>query len=636
MDKSLFLRPSKLCLDRIYSRVLNLRIAKKIGYGYALSLGIAVLGTATGLAIGNYYQNQARVQFELADRQHHLLSSLEGKMLLMRSHPQSFLSIEDNSSSWESEIQKLDKDFDRVTEILAKLHQSARHHVSLVKGSEIEADEIEAFLSECDSYIEVYNSFIDKLLKKIRETRLSRGNVAPVEKILIEDMGGSTGKKLQIRFERILEDLSRFKEDAEQRQERSRGELIRSNHLQLKIVMYSMTISTAISIALALITSQAIARPIRSLTTLSSRAIQDSNFDLKVSVHSTDEIGILSDSFNQLSESVRYLLDQQKQANQLLEEKVAERTQDLRQKNQHLHQVLEELTRSQSQILQSEKMSSLGQLVAGIAHEINNPVNFINGNLDPLETYVRDVLTLMEAYQQIYPNPPLTLQHQIDDLEPHFLAEDLKKILHSIRSGTNRIRDIILSLRNFSRLDESDLKTVNLHEGIDSTLLILQHRLKETKHRSEILVIKDYGQLPSIDCYPGQLNQVFMNLLTNAIDALNESSLKRSKADLDALPPTIWIRTQTLDNDKVAISISDNGCGIPEKLRSRLFDPFFTTKPVGQGTGLGLAIAYQIIVKTHHGTLEWESTLDPKTTFKIQIPIRQVLPAVARSIPHEK
>jgi two-component system, NtrC family, sensor kinase len=390
-----------------------------------------------------------------------------------------------------------------------------------------------------------------------------------------------------------------------------------------------MVMSTAIAIVLAAITSRVIARPICELTTITSRSIQDSNFDLKVTVTSTDEIGLLSHSFNQLIESVRQLLQQQKQANQQLEDKVAERTQELSKKNDRLKQLLEELSQTQAQMIHSEKMSSLGQMVAGVAHEINNPVNFIHGNLEPVDTYIQDFLRLIEAYQQYYPNPPEALQAKIDEIEPNFLAEDLHKILQSMRVGTNRIREIVLSLRNFSRLDEAELKTVNLHEGIDSTLLILQHRLKATPKRQEISIVKDYGQLPEIDCYPGQLNQVFMNLLANAIDALEEADQKRSISEIDANPNTIWIRTRSLDENRVVIAISDNGLGIPENVRSRLVDPFFTTKPVGHGTGLGLSISYQIIVKTHNGKLNCYSIPGGRTTFEIEIPIHQFLSTVA-------
>jgi two-component system, NtrC family, sensor kinase len=620
---------SRAIFQYIPSKIVNLSIAKKIGYGYALSIGIALAGTATGLAIGNYYQQQAQDRFELADRKQHLLSELDRTILEVRSHPQALFSVLEQSILFEYEMSKFNRDILEVKDTLLKLQDFAVNDVKSGNISEIESKEFHSFLSNYEQQIEAYSLFMQKLWTRIQSTSFELNKTDRSEEILVSVIRGKDAKQIKVQFEKLSEDLALLKQKAEQSQTQAERQLLLSNYLRLKIVIGSMVMSTAIAIVLAAITSRAIARPICELTTITSRSIQDSNFDLKVAVTSTDEIGLLSHSFNQLIESVRQLLQQQKKANLQLEDKVAERTQQLSQKNARLKQLLEELSRTQAQMIHSEKMSSLGQMVAGVAHEINNPVNFIHGNLEPVDTYIQDFLRLIEAYQRYYPNPPEALQAEIDEIEPNFLAEDLHKILQSMRVGTNRIREIVLSLRNFSRLDEAELKTVNLHEGIDSTLLILQHRLKATPKRPEISIVKDYGQLPAIDCYPGQLNQVFMNLLANAIDALEESNQKRSISEVDANPNTIWIRTRSLDKNRVAIAISDNGLGIPENVRSRLFDPFFTTKPVGQGTGLGLSISYQIIVKTHNGKLNCYSISKGGTTFEIEIPIHQSLPSVA-------
>lgn len=287
----------------------------------------------------------------------------------------------------------------------------------------------------------------------------------------------------------------------------------------------------------------------------------------------------------------------------------------LQQQAENLENTLRELQRTQGQLIHSEKMSSLGSMVAGVAHEINNPVNFIHGNLIPASEYAQDLLRLVELYQLHFPYPPEEIQAEIADIELDFLKEDLIKLLKSMRVGTQRIREIVLSLRNFSRLDEAEFKQVDIHEGIDSTLMILQNRLKAKPNHPEIEVIKEYGKLPLVECYPGQMNQVFMNLLSNAIDVLEEFFVGEQGQ--------IHICTEVLNSNWIAIKIADNGRGIPEKILSKLFDPFFTTKAVGKGTGLGLSISYQIVVDKHLGNLSCNSTPGQGTEFVIEIPVNQ-------------
>lgn len=265
-------------------------------------------------------------------------------------------------------------------------------------------------------------------------------------------------------------------------------------------------------------------------------------------------------------------------------------------------------------MIQSEKMSSLGQLVAGVAHEINNPVNFIHGNLVHLSEYIQDLLNLIHLYQERSSNNDPEIQTFIENIDLDFLMEDLPKTLSSMKVGAHRIREIVLTLRNFSRLDESEMKPVNIHEGIDSTLLILQHRLKARPESPEIEVIKNYGNLPLVECYAGQLNQAFMNIISNAIDALEENGSQHKQ---------IKITTSLVNSGWVQIAIADNGIGIPQLIQQQIFDPFFTTKPVGKGTGMGMSISYQIVTEKHGGKLECFSTPDEGTEFLIQIPIKQ-------------
>ncbi len=325
---------------------------------------------------------------------------------------------------------------------------------------------------------------------------------------------------------------------------------------------------------------------------------------------------------------------------------VALRAQD---KARELELALQQLKTAQTQLVQSEKMSSLGQLVAGVAHEINNPVNFIHGNLTYASAYIYDLLNLLQLYRAHYPQPPQTILEQAEVMDIDFIAQDLPKLLRSMQLGTDRIRSIVLSLRNFARLDEASVKPVDVHEGIDSTLLILQHRLKAKNQFSEIQIIKDYGNLPLIECYPGQLNQVFLSILSNAIEAFEHSFISTPQRP----QPTITIRTSLREDfgrtpyspaggagdcancqedrnqrrrpttQTVVIQITDNGPGMTDFVKGRLFDPFFTTKAVGEGTGMGLSISYQIVVERHHGMLTCTSALAQGSEFRIEIPVKQ-------------
>ncbi|MCC5604101.1 trifunctional serine/threonine-protein kinase/ATP-binding protein/sensor histidine kinase [Nostoc favosum] len=292
-----------------------------------------------------------------------------------------------------------------------------------------------------------------------------------------------------------------------------------------------------------------------------------------------------------------------------------------REKAKQLEHTLDELKLTQSQMVQSEKMSSLGQLVAGVAHEINNPISFIYGNLTYVNNYVKDLMSVVQLYQQQNQNLPPKVQNEIDAVDLDFLMEDLPKLLASMKVGTDRIRQIVLSLRNFSRLDEAEVKAVDIHEGIDSTLMILQNRLKPEPDSPGIQVIQEYGNLPPVECYPGQLNQVFMNLIANSIDSLEEFNQHRTYADIARQPSIITIRT-TVEGDFAVIRIADNGSGISENVRRQLFTPFFTTKPIGKGTGLGLSISYQIVTNKHRGQLECVSVSGQGAEFLVSIPLQ--------------
>jgi signal transduction histidine kinase len=399
------------------------------------------------------------------------------------------------------------------------------------------------------------------------------------------------------------------------------------------------------------------------------------------------EINALVENFQFMAAILEQKFQEIKTANEQLEERVFERTWELSTANQELiieiverkrvadalqqseaqliaqaqelKQALYQLKHAQAQLVQTEKMSSLGQLVAGVAHEINNPVSFIYGNVIHAKNYTQDLLKLIELYQQQYTNPPAEIEDKIEHIDLEFLQEDLPNLFNSMEIGAERINDIVNSLRTFSRLDEAEMKAVDIHVGIDSTLMLLKSRLKAPCNAKggypEIKVIKDYGDLPIVECYPGQLNQVFLNIFANAIDALEDvllhryatasnvqslqcftvescqthlQSTKYQHSNLDILnlqPASLWIRirTEIIDKDWVVISITDNGIGINKEVSSKLFEPFFTTKPVGKGTGLGLSISYQIVVEKHGGQLYCISTQGEGTQFIIKIPLRQ-------------
>lgn len=305
-------------------------------------------------------------------------------------------------------------------------------------------------------------------------------------------------------------------------------------------------------------------------------------------------------------------ITQLEQSQATLQQKVNQQTEEIEQQGRHLSQMLAEAQRIHQQMVQMEKMAILGQMLSGISHEINNPINFIYGNLPYVEEHVRDVLGLLQTYQESGANQHPSIQSVLAEIDLEFTIDDLPRIVNSMKLGADRIRELVLTLRNFYRLDEQEMHLSDLHTGIENTLLLLQHRYKPT-----ISIIKEFAELPAIECHINQLNQVFMNLLSNAIDALLEQAANQQ--------PQIVIITQQLNSNLIAVSISDNGPGIPLEVQQRLFEPFFTTKPMGVGTGLGLSISHQIITETHHGRLFCCSAPGGGTTFMVELPVRQPL-----------
>lgn len=342
--------------------------------------------------------------------------------------------------------------------------------------------------------------------------------------------------------------------------------------------------------------SRTLSNPLNQLAITAKQVTESSDFNLRVPVTTRDEVGVLAVHFNRL---IRW---------------IAKYTQELQE--------------TQTQLIHSEKMSSLGQMLAGIVHEINNPVNFVHGNIQHAGEYSQDLLKLIQIYQKHCPPLPPEVQERLEEIDPDFITQDFPKLLNSMQVGTERIIEIVNSLRTFSRLDEADMKQVDIHEEIESTLMILQSRLKDNKSSPRIQIIKDYGNIPSLECCPGQINQVLMNILANAIDAVKESSQSQkpvsTKEFQEREKPKICLQTKQKGKNCIII-ISDNGSGMSQEVKTRIFDPFFTTKSVGQGTGLGLSISYKIVVEKHQGKLECDSIPGQGTTFTITLPFKAAI-----------
>jgi signal transduction histidine kinase len=584
-------------INRFISR---LSIAKKINYGYSLAIGVAVLGTTAGMIYGDYYQKQAFQALSFADEQQHLLRDLEYSVQAVQSHPKRLISVLGDSIWFEYETAKFLKDVDVVKKIIAELALFSEEHSTELA---VNSAELKELLNGYTTATDSYSQFIKSFWQQIAPSSLKPEEVEEAQQQVLDLIRGDKAVKIDVKFERLSESLSVMTQVAKAQQRQAYINFNRAEELRVQIIVVSMLVSVAMAIFLAICTSRAIALPLQAVTRVAKTITQQANFDLQVPVTTEDEVGTLAKSINQLVEWVAEYTDELELARQTLEERVQERTEEL---TAALHQ----LKHTQAQLIQTEKMSSLGQMVAGVAHEINNPVSFIHGNLQYANQYIIDLLNLLRLYQQEYPQPTEAIAAEIAEIELEFITEDLLKIFESMKIGSERIRQIVLSLRNFSRLDEAQMKLVDIHEGIDNTLLILNSRLKHG-----IEVIKNYGELPEIECYPAQLNQVFMNILVNAIDALEESGDNSKKSKI----PQILIQTQKLDSSQILVRISDNGPGISLAIQSKLFDPFFTTKEPGKGTGIGLAICYQIVEK-HRGKIEVISSLGRGAEFAIALP----------------
>ncbi|NEU80852.1 ATP-binding protein [Nostoc sp. UIC 10630] len=565
-----------------FSKITNgLSIGNKIKCGYALALGVGIVGTSIGLIFGDHYQQQALQQQQNAFKELNLLYRLQTGILQTRTHQQQLIPLV-------ADIKLYKQEYDHITNVHApEIKQVWLELQTYIKTAdyvnEKHWENIPLLLKTYEGITQTYVQQLDELLQQLDLSPLTDNKIAIAQQRLLK----FTNSELALKFDGVSDELVTIINASYEELTAATTTFKTAAQIRIQIILASILLSVIIATLLALLTSRTITRPVELLTNVAQRVTKESNFDLQAPIITTDEIGILATAFNQLLHRVKCLLEEQQAA--------AFRQQQMQ----------------EAQLLQSEKMSSLGRMVAGIAHEINNPVNFIYGNLDPAIQYVEDLLALLQTYRQEVPNPPLAVQAYATEIDAEFLEEDLPKLLHSMKFGADRVRQIVLSLKNFSRLDEAEAHSVNLHECLDSTLLIVNNRIKKG-----ITIERLYGEIPSIEGFSSSLYQVFMNIINNALDALEE---QHNPQDC----PRITIATELLDKNWVVVRIADNGSGIARETQEKIFEMFFTTKATGVGTGMGLSISHQIVVEKHGGQLTCKSEVGAGTEFIISLPVQK-------------
>ncbi|NEP70748.1 MAG: HAMP domain-containing protein [Okeania sp. SIO2G4] len=591
-------------LIRIANLFNGLSIAQKFGYSYAMAISVAVIGITLGLVISEEYERRVLQKLYVADKHSHLLNDMEKAVLGMRSHPQNLVPALAKKIWFDFEKAKFLGYVNKVRENLEELTIFIDNHP---QDLAIDTKEYRQLLKSYKAATNSYFNYINNLWKQIDIPNLKQEEILQAQQMIITSLSKNKATQIYRKFDRLSQELIAIVKVAEAQDYEAHAALKTVTQLQKKIIIISVLTSLGIATFLAIYISRLIANPIKQLAEVAQQVTKESNFQLQATVNTKDEVGLLATSLNQLILWVGEYTHQLEMSHKTLENRVEERTIELT-------KALQQLKQAQSQLVQTEKMSSLGKMVGGVAHEINNPVSFIYGNTDYAKQYVRDLLQLIDLYQQHYPQPKPEIQEYIEEIDLDFLAEDFVKVLSSMKNGAERIKQIVQSLRNFSRLDESEIKFVNLEEGIEDTLVILNHQIQHIK------VIKNYGNLSLVECYAAQINQVFLDIIFNAIDAINESESKFQDHQLDFVP-TLKIQTEKIESDRVKISFWNNGLIIPAKIIEKLFDPFFTTKPVGQGTGLGLTNCYQII-QQHCGQIEVISNSEQGTEFTITLPTK--------------
>ncbi|EAW37930.1 ATP-binding protein [Lyngbya sp. PCC 8106] len=550
----------------------RLKVRHKIAIGYAIILSITVSGISLGIKMGDHYHHKALKLQEDSSEENQLIHRLQTHLTLAIIHQNKLIYLLENLDEFQQEYMALKKHERILKETWKALKLS--YETSEVNETSEELNTLASISQGYNSTILNYFNELDQQVKQLNLNELNSENLEIAKQLLLDFRKSKSVDNI----EEFINELEGMVELVEQEAIQAENAMKTSEKLRIQTITLSIIISVLIAILLAIYTSQAITYPIQILTQTANRIQEENDFDLQVSQITEDEIGDLTQAFNHLILQVKQLLESQNQA-------------------------------TKNQLLQQEKMSTLGRLLAEVAHEINNPINFISGNLTHAIEYTDHLFDLLQTYEAEIDHPPDKILIKAEEIEREFIQEDFPKLLQSMKIGVERTKEIVLSLKNFSRLeDQEQAKLLNLSECLDSSLLILNHRIKKG-----IIVTKHYQTIPLIEGYTSSLSQVFINIIGNAIDALSEVSQPTKE---------IKITTEPLNSEQVAVHIQDNGPGISVENQQKIFESFFTTKPADMGTGLGLSISQDIIENKHGGQIKCQSSLGVGTKFMIILPIK--------------
>lgn len=581
--------------SRLHVFLQRFRLREKIAAGYLGVLVISIGGVLLGYVVGDYFEYRAiKIAEALAEGLDHL-NHLQIELLRTQNYEYRLISQSKNISK-QKKLVELRRQQIELETIWSTLRAYAEQRPAVYGAENPALVPIRTFVEQNRN---TFESYVDELEQLVIELELQSNTTDDSGMVVVSSALSEVIANLA-KVDPVSNELRALIQQTRTQFNEANKLIESTDTLRFQISLGFVFLSIGIALFLITKLSKAITSPLFALNRVAQTVTHSQNFELQAPVLTSDEVGDLAISMNQLIRSVHDLLE-------LLERK----SQTLKEQKISLEQTVSVLQSTQLQLIQQEKMSALGRLVAGVAHEINNPVSFIYGNIGYTNQYIEDLLTLLSVYQTCYPDPCSEVRDCIENIDLEFMLEDLPKTTRSMQTGAERITEIVLSLRTFSRMDEAEYKSVDLHDGIESTLVILEHRFKANTKRPAIRVSKDYGKLPSIACYAGQINQVFMNILVNAIDALEDAPTPDAEIEIS----TACQETQAI------ITISDNGPGVTDAVRGKIFDPFFTTKAVGKGTGMGMAISYQIVVEKHHGQLVCESSPGRGARFVVRLPL---------------